>query len=455
MKSETLLRSEIQSGISLALVYVFRMLGLFMVIPVLAVAALDYPDYSALWVGLAVGGYGLTQAILQIPMGMLSDKYGRKQIIYLGLALFAIGSFIAGMADSMLMLTIGRVMQGSGAIAGAVLALASDATRESQRTKIMAIIGIAIGFSFYLALFLGPFIVSKIGLNGIFLFTAALAMVCLPLVKFGVVVSPDTFASAEAVPQRGALKQLFKHPILWRLNVSVLVIHLLITSFFVQVPVLLTNIDVPLSEHWQVYGIVLLLSVIGLGALMQVSKKVALNLSLRLALLLMAVGFVLLASQAEHYWMLVIAGIVFFSGFNFVEAKMPALVSSVCPAGRKGSAMGIYASFQFFGAFLGGLLAGVLNTYFDASYTFVLCLVLLFMLNLLARGIANVEQVQRINLPFNKQNFTAPEQLSVICERISALAGVKEAVVDHDAGIMYLKVNKQQFQLAQAQELVS
>ena len=152
-----------------------------MVIPVLAIAAIDYPDYSPLLVGLAIGGYGLTQAILQIPMGILSDKWGRKPVIYLGLSFFALGSIIAATADTMTMLTLGRVLQGAGAIAGAVMALATDVTRESERAKVMAIIGVSIGFSFYLALLVGPVIAGTFGLSGIFWITAVLTICCIPL----------------------------------------------------------------------------------------------------------------------------------------------------------------------------------------------------------------------------------------------------------------------------------
>ncbi|MBS09945.1 MAG: MFS transporter, partial [Alteromonas sp.] len=155
---------ELRAALALASVYVLRMMGLFMVMPVLAVAAMDYPDYSPLLVGLAVGGYGLTQAALQIPMGMMSDKWGRKPVILLGLAVFALGSFVAANADSMAMMIVGRILQGAGAIAGAIMALATDVSRESQRAKVLAIIGIAIGFSFYLSVILGPLIANSYGL---------------------------------------------------------------------------------------------------------------------------------------------------------------------------------------------------------------------------------------------------------------------------------------------------
>lgn len=452
METNSLNKSEWQAGISLALVYVLRMLGLFMVIPVIAVAAIAYPDYSPLWVGLAVGGYGLTQAVFQIPMGLLSDKWGRKPVIYMGLILFAIGSLVAGLADSMYLLTIGRILQGSGAIAGAVMALASDVTRESQRTKIMALIGISIGFSFYIALLLGPLIAAKFGMQGIFLITAAFSLLCIPLIKFGINNVENSTPTGDALPKRAQLAGLVRHRFLWRLNWSVLVVHLLITCFFVQVPVMLVNIDIPLGDHWMLYSLVLFASVVGLVALIKLADKLPISTSFRIALLFMAAGFILLLVQASAWSGIAIAGILFFTGFNFLEAKMPAMVSSISPAGSKGSAMGIYASHQFLGAFLGGLLSGILNSYFSPEYTFIMCLVTIFLLSLVAKGLTSAEKIKRITLKLDKSHLDH-NNLAGLQKQISNLVGVKEAVVDASENAIYLKVDAKTFDLTKAQAL--
>ncbi len=454
MTTSSLNRSEWQAGISLASVYVLRMLGLFMVIPVIAVAAVAYPDYSPLWVGLAIGGYGLTQAILQIPMGLLSDRWGRKPVIYMGLTIFAIGSLIAGLADSMWLLTIGRILQGGGAIAGAIMALASDVTRESQRTKVMALIGISIGFSFYIALLLGPFIAANLGLQGIFLLTAGFALLCIPLVKFGVPQLGAQVAMGDTLPQTKQLKALFTHKDLWRLNSSVLVVHLLITSFFVQVPVKLVAIGVPLSEHWWLYSVVLFSSVAALVVMIKVADKLPASLSFRLALLLLASAFVLLIIQGDSWTGIAVAGALFFTGFNFLEAKMPSMVSSISPAGSKGSAMGIYASHQFFGAFLGGVLSGLLNSYFSPEYTFIMCLVVIFLLSLIAKGFTSTERIKRVTLVLEKRHVDATI-LKELSREVSALAGVQEALVSPSELVMYLKVNEKTFDMAQAQALLA
>lgn len=453
MEANSLNKSEWQAGIALASVYVLRMLGLFMVIPVIAVAAVAYPDYSPMWVGLAIGGYGLTQAIFQIPMGLLSDKWGRKPVIYLGLSLFAIGSIIAGLADSMWLLTIGRIVQGGGAIAGAIMALASDVTRESQRTKVMALIGISIGFSFYIALLIGPLIASQFGMQGIFLITAVFSILCLPLVRFGISEVNIIESSGDALPKAGQLSSLFRHRFLWRLNTSVLVVHLLITCFFVQVPLMLVNIDVPLNEHWLIYSVVLLASVLGLVMLIKLADKLPIGTSFRIALLFMACGFILLLLQGNTWTSIAIAGVLFFTGFNFLEAKMPAMVSSISPAGSKGGAMGIYASHQFFGAFLGGLLSGLLNSYFSPDYTFMMCLAIIFLLSLIAKGFTSVERIKRVTLRLENSHIEN-ENLASLRKQISSLSGVKEVVADPSENAMYLKVDAKSFNMTEAQALI-
>jgi len=453
MQSTSLNKSEWRAGISLASVYVLRMLGLFMVIPVIAIAAKEYPDYSALWVGLAIGGYGLTQAIFQIPMGLLSDKWGRKPVIYMGLTFFAVGSLIAGLADTMWLLTLGRILQGAGAIAGAIMALATDVTRESQRTKIMALIGVSIGMSFYLALLLGPLIANNMGMQGIFLITAGLSILCLPLVRFGVPNQMPMQPTGDALPKLDQLNELFRHQHLWRLNLSVLVIHMLITCFFVQVPVQLLNIGVPLADHWSLYSVVLLVSVLFLFFMIKLLDKHVVSFSFRISLAFMAAGFLILIVNAPSWTGIAIAGVLFFTGFNFLEAKMPSMVSSIAPAGRKGSAMGIYASHQFLGAFLGGLASGLLNSYFSAEYTFMMCLIVIFLLSLSLKGLSSVQQIKRVTLKLNAHNITTQSHADLL-SKLYILNGVKEAVIDPIDAAVYLKVDAKAFNIQEAEKLI-
>ncbi|MEG3765462.1 MFS transporter [Alteromonas sp. 14N.309.X.WAT.G.H12] len=439
---------ELRAALTLALVYVLRMMGLFMVMPVLAVAAMEYPDYSPLLVGLAVGGYGLTQAALQIPMGMLSDRWGRKPVILLGLTVFALGSFVAASADTMVWMLIGRVLQGAGAIAGAIMALATDISRESQRAKVMAIIGIAIGFSFYLAVLMGPLIAQQWGMAGIFGITGTLAVCCMPLVKW-VVPDVTTTASGDTLPKLSQVASLFSSPQLWRLNVSVMVLHMLITLLFVQLPVTLTQFNMTLESHWTIYLPVLAISIVGLVILMGIGRGRTPKTVVITAAGLMMMAFLMLNMQHHREWVVLCAVVMFFTGFNYLEASFPALVSTIAPAGQKGTAMGLYASFQFFGAFMGGTLSGVVTDLWTAKTAYLAGALGAGVWILILFGLKEVNKLKRVVL----QAAIDDEKQSAVKTALHQLEGVEEVVVSTADNAIYLKVSRE-FDLAGAQALL-
>lgn len=434
--------TELRSAFSLAFVYVLRMLGLFMIMPVIAISAKTYPDYSAFLVGLAIGGYGLTQALLQIPMGVLSDKIGRKPVIAGGLVIFAIGSIVAATADSLVWVVVGRFLQGAGAIAGAIMALAGDLSRESQRPKVMAIIGISIGFSFYLALLLGPIIASQFGLSGIFLMTAVLACLCIFLVLFVVPNAKNIAPKGDTLPVIDDLKNLFLHPQLIRLNISVLLLHMLITLLFVQIPVFLIDLNWPLATHWQAYSIVLVASVVGLVGLMALAAKRQQGV-MQYSVAGLAIVFTLLifGQHSIIYLMLLVS--LFFTCFNYLEANFPAMVSNIAPAGKKGSAMGVYASFQFFGAFVGGVLSGSIGQFLGIQWVFGLASILCCIWLLIIRGLGATERLKRYTLKTNRQTS------DLTLQQLSELDGVVDITVVPNEQVMYLKA-EQHFDIQQA-----
>jgi MFS family permease len=444
--------TEIRAACALAAIYILRMLGLFMVMPVLAILALDYQGYTPWLVGLAIGGYGLTQALLQIPMGMLSDRIGRKPVIVGGLVCFAIGSIVAGMADSMTWLIIGRIMQGAGAIAGAVMALAADVTRESQRTKVMAIIGISIGFSFYLALILGPVLSSSYGLSGIFYITALLSVAGIGLVLFIVPNATNIAPSADTLPRLSHIKVLFTHPQLPLLNISVCLLHMFITILFVQLPRLLSDSGIALSAQWTWYLPVLLCSIVGLLMLMRLAKTQPKGVML-ISIIAMTLCFAGLAYHAHstlNLSYLYAFAIVFFIGFNYLEANIPALVSSIAPAGNKGSAMGIYASFQFFGAFLGGIVSGLMISSFSETALYTLCILIGVVWLIIISMLSHHERLKRVTLSLNQSNYSVAE----IATRLQAITGIKDITVVEDEQAVYLKVDPATFDLTLAQQAV-
>ncbi|WP_412724090.1 MFS transporter [Alteromonas sp. D210916BOD_24] len=440
---------ELRAALALASVYVLRMMGLFMVMPVLAVAAMDYPDYSPLLVGLAVGGYGLTQAALQIPMGMMSDKWGRKPVILLGLSVFAIGSFVAANADSMAVMIVGRILQGAGAIAGAIMALATDVSRESQRAKVLAIIGIAIGFSFYLAVILGPLIANSYGLAGVFAITGVLALLCMPLVKW-VVPNGEPLSSGDTLPQKGQLKHLVFSSQLWRLNVSVMILHMLITLLFVQLPTTLVNFNMTLESHWTVYLPVLGISIIGLIVMMGVARGRTPKFLLFTGVLLMGCAFLVLSVQSHSWWWVTAAVVLFFTGFNYLEANFPALVSSVAPAGQKGTAMGLYASFQFFGAFLGGVLSGLVTDWWTQDIAYAIGALSTLVWLLILAGIHEASRVKRVMMHATLNNLIAED----IEQQLLRVPGVLEVTVSRVNGAVYLKVDRE-FDAVKAREVLT
>ena len=407
-----------------------------MVMPVLAVAATQFPDYSPMMVGIAIGGYGLTQAALQIPMGMMSDRWGRKPVILLGLTVFALGSIVAAMADTMAWMIAGRVLQGAGAIAGAIMALATDVAREQQRAKVMAIIGIAIGFSFYIAVLIGPIIADSWGIAGVFWVTGVLALACLPLVKWAVPNSPQR-VSAETLPRGDQVWAMFTSSQLWRLNVSVMLLHMMITLLFVQIPLSLVSLGMALDSHWSLYLPVLLVSVVLLAGMMRSSRGKAPKSMLMSAIVMLLIAFAMLGSGILNWWLVVTAMVVFFTGFNYLEANLPALVSSIAPAGQKGTAMGIYASFQFFGAFLGGVVSGSIATAYGAQGAYISGIIVAVLWGLIMMGLRTTDKFKRVTLSLDKAIQPTSEQVNSLEEQ----AGVIECAVDAQQGLLFLKVD--------------
>ncbi|WP_419571571.1 MFS transporter [Rheinheimera sp.] len=443
---------ERRAAISLALVFAFRMLGLFMLIPVFAIFGKDLIGFSPLWIGLAIGAYGLTQAVLQIPMGWASDRFGRKPVMFIGLTLFVLGSVVAALSDSVYGVTAGRVLQGMGAISGAVLALASDVTREEQRPKVMAVIGMTIGLSFAVAMVAGPAIAAVAGLSGIFWFTACIALCGILLVWKVVPEAAHKVAGAETLATPGKIAALFSHPQLLRLNFGVLVLHMLLTAMFVVLPPLLVQQDFLSASHWQLYLPVILLAFVAMVPLMIIaSRKQQEKRYFLLGISLLIVSFVLILSN-QQLWCIALALLLFFTGFNYLEASMPALLSRIAPAGLKGTAMGTYASAQFFGAFLGGLFGGWISGALGSESLFVFLALIGLIWLVCASSMTVPERSQRLSLPVNVANQAAADALAA---RLCHLPGVQEATVLVAEQRCYLKVGQQNFNLAEAQSLVA
>lgn len=374
-------RQELRSSGSLALIFALRMLGLFLVLPVFALEAQHYAGGNdPAMVGLALGMYGLTQAVFQLPLGLASDRFGRKKVIIVGLLVFALGSLVAALADSLMGLVWGRALQGAGAVSAAVTALLADLTRDSVRTKAMAMVGGSIALMFSLALVLSPLLAGWVGLSGIFWITLALTLAGIATVLW--VVPPEPVQHT-AMP-RGRFADLLAYPDLLRLNAGVFVLHTVQMAMWVAVPTLLVQAGLVKTAHWQVYLPAVLLSFAALGRLFAMERKGQLRSALLLAIVLVllvqaGLGALTLAGGAPSLWLLGAAMLVFFIGFNMLEATQPSLVSRMAPDRLRGAALGAYNTLQSLGLFAGGFLGGWLSRHGSLTGVFaataLLCVV--------------------------------------------------------------------------------
>ena len=450
MVNNGLSKIEKKVAFSLASVFGLRMMGLFMIMPVFALYGQHLTGFSPLWVGIAIGAYGLTQALLQIPMGILSDKFGRKPIILGGLVMFAIGSLIAASADSIYMVVIGRAVQGMGAIAAAVLALASDLTRDEQRTKVMAIIGMCIGFSFALALLVGPIVAEHLGLHGLFLMTAAFSILGMLIVQF-FVPNPVTHApkgDTSAAPAR--LKAMLKNPQLLRLDAGIFILHLTLTAVFVALPFVLVQSGFPKEEHWKLYfptfvgAFFLMVPLIIIGV-----KKKNTKATFQISLLIMLSALAILAVSGQ-FWAMAVAILLFFTAFNYLEASLPSLIAKFCPVGDKGSAMGVYSTSQFLGAFCGGMMGGSMYQFVGSTGVFIFALVLVAIWLILSLGTKNPVLLKSYTL---NANIKDKQHAKVMAEQLANITGVAEAILIAEEQAAYLKVNDQ-FDLSEARAVL-
>jgi MFS family permease len=353
-----------------ALIAMLRMFGLFSLLPVLAVYASTLSGATPFLIGLAVGGYGLTQALLQVPFGALSDRIGRRPVILVGLLLILVGSVLAALSDAIAGVVAGRLLQGAGAVSATLTALVGDTTRPAVRTRSMAVLGIGIGLSFLLALILGPVIAAASGPRSLFWVAAAAALLA-------ALVVPGLPSGAKPGPRIARTPfAVAVNPALLRVDVYVFVLHTLFTAVFVALPFVLANrLQLPLGEHWKIYLLALLASLVGTLPMVFADDRKGRPWLVSVAIALLFAGMLVLIWSPSSVWPVVGALAVFFAGFNFLEAGLPSRASLLASDDTRGAAMGVFASAQFLGAFAGGMLGGLFLGDDNGQAVFVACAV--------------------------------------------------------------------------------
>ena len=444
---------ELKAAASLASIYGLRMLGMFLILPVFTIYAQQKLGATQFQAGLALGIYGGTQALLQLPFGMASDRFGRKRMIYLGLLMLVLGSFIAASAQDITLVIIGRALQGAGAISAVVMALMADLTREEHRTKAMAMIGTTIGVTFALSLVISSPLNHWIGVPGMFALTGVLGLIAMAWVRF-VIPEPRIsrfHSDAEATPAK--LKDVLANTELLRLNFGIFALHAAQMALFVVIPfALLKTAGIDQSHHWMIYLPILLGSfVLMLPAIIIGEKKNQLKLVFISAIALMLIAQLMLAQFIGQFWGIVVSLSCYFVAFNVLEASLPSLISKIAPASAKGTAMGVYNTSQSLGLFLGGVLGGYLAQHQGPSAVFIFCSVLIGAWLIFALSMARPPAVRTRLFHLREMDAARATALS---KQLVKMNGVSEALVVGDEGIAILKVDMRGWDEAAVQKII-
>ncbi|WP_074744742.1 MFS transporter [Nitrosospira multiformis] len=441
---EKLSPTEVRAIAGLASIYGLRMLGMFIILPVFAFYAEHLPggdNYTL--VGIALGAYGLTQAILQVPFGWLSDRFGRKPVIYGGLLLFALGSFVAAAATDIYWVIAGRVIQGAGAISAAVMALAADLTREEHRTKAMAAIGTTIGTTFALSLVIAPSLNRMIGVPGIFFMTGVLVLLAMIVVSRVVPNPTDSRFHSDTEASAGRFSNVLRNPELLRLDFGVFALHAVLMALWLVVPLSLRQAGLAADDHWQIYFPALVISMLLIiPVIIYSEKKAKLKQVFVISVAVLLVSQILLAFTFDSIWGTAGALLVFFTAFNLLEATLPSLISKIAPVGAKGTAIGVYSSVQFLGTFIGASAGGYLYQHYGSAALFAFCAVLLMLWLIFAVTMKAPAAVRTRMYHVQVMDTGTAHGLS---RQLAALPGVHEALVLASEGVAYLKVDMRGF----------
>lgn len=445
-------QSWLNTVFPIAALFSFRMLGLFMLIPIFTVYATHLSGATPTLIGIALGGYGLSQGLLQMPFGMLSDRFGRKPVLTFGLILFACGSLLGAYTTSIYGMIIARSLQGTGAIGSVLIALLADLTPDEQRTKAMAVIGATIGLSFTLAMVISPAISSYFGLAGIFYLTTFLAVLGLILLHAVIPNPVNEPFHLDSETNPALFKRVFCNRHLQRLNIGIFCQHFILTGTFFAIPMVLQQHikSGHLSQQWHFYLPLMVASfIVMVPLLIFAEKKQQIKAVFLGAVTTTLLCQFILAFSYLHWLAICIFMFAYFVAFNLLEANLPSLVSRQASADSKGTAMGIYSSSQFLGIFVGGAMAGVIYQFADSKGVFITnSLMALFWFIISFHMQPNVYQITLI-LPYNPT-----KKIDNLIQKLRALPGVYDAVIADEEKTIYLRVNKTQYKEGSAERLI-
>ncbi len=432
---------EIRTAYSLSAVFAVRMLGLFMILPILPLFAKELSNATPFLIGLTIGIYGLTQALFQIPLGLLSDHIGRKPVIIGGLAIFAVGSVIAALSNDIYLTIFARAVQGSGAIAATTMALAADLTREDHRAKVMAFIGMSIGIAFSVAMVVGPLISQFGGLSAVFWTTTLLAIIGLLLIIFAVPTPKHTKIHRDAGIIRAFIKPILTQGTLMRMNASVFLLHLLMTANFSVLPLIFRDhLNIETAQHWKIYLPILLISfLLSIPLIIIAEKHRKIKIIFIIAVLLLITSQVLLGFNPFSFYPLMFAFLLFFIGFNFMEAVQPSLVAKYSDVNTKGTAMGVYSTAQFFGIFVGGAVGGLVLQKWGISGVFVFGAISSIALLIVAISLPKPDYYKNELIKL-KNDFL--KDIDLTKQQLLEISGIKQVAISIEEGVAYLKIDK-------------
>lgn len=438
MSSHYMTATEKRAVISLSSILALRMVGLFMALPIFSLYAKKLAGATPLLIGISIGIYGLSQALFQIPFGALSDRFGRKPIIAIGLLIFAIGSLIAALADSMLCMILGRALQGVGAIGSTILAMMSDLTREEHRTKAMAISGITIGISFSLAMLLGPILSQWMKVNELFYIAMFLGIVAIILL-YTIVPTPQTLLwRRDTQPELHSFLTLLTSSELAKLNIGIFILHAIFTASFVAIPISLSQYGLTADHQWTFYLPSLLIAfVASLICIGLAERKKQIKPYFIIGIIALISSEILFCLKINYSLSIFLGLIFFFSGFSLLEAFMPSLISRTAPAARKGSALGIYSCSQFFGIFIGGVFGGWLYGQFNSLGVYIFCitlalfwLVIAFFMRPPRHFVTQIWRLSPLQYPLWESLVT----------KLQIIPGMVEVTMVAEDGLVYLKM---------------